>query len=52
VRDRSHAESRTSADGSYVRFDSNAAVIIDADNNPSGRVFSALWRVNCVKRIL
>ena len=24
------------ADGSYVRFDSNAAVIIDNDNNPRG----------------
>ena len=33
------------ADGSYVRFDSNAAVIIDADNNPVGtRIFGAVAR--------
>lgn len=33
------------ADGSYVRFDSNAAVIIDPDNNPRGtRVFGAVAR--------
>ncbi len=32
-------------DGTYVRFDSNAAVIIDADNNPKGtRVFGAVAR--------
>ncbi|HTN73780.1 MAG TPA: 50S ribosomal protein L14 [Pirellulaceae bacterium] len=33
------------ADGSYIRFDSNAAVIIDADNNPRGtRIFGAVAR--------
>jgi len=32
-------------DGSYVRFDSNAAVIIDQENNPRGtRVFGAVAR--------
>ncbi|MFH1745807.1 MAG: 50S ribosomal protein L14 [Planctomycetota bacterium] len=32
-------------DGSYVRFDSNAAVIIDEDGNPRGtRVFGAVAR--------
>ncbi len=32
-------------DGSYVRFDSNAAVIIDDDGNPKGtRVFGAVAR--------
>ena len=32
-------------DGSYVTFDSNAAVIIDAENNPRGtRVFGAVAR--------
>ena len=32
-------------DGSYVRFDSNAAVIIDSENNPKGtRVFGAVAR--------
>ena len=33
------------ADGSYVRFDSNAIVLIDADNNPRGtRFFGAVAR--------
>jgi large subunit ribosomal protein L14 len=33
------------ADGSYVRFDSNAAVLLDAENNPKGtRVFGAVAR--------
>jgi large subunit ribosomal protein L14 len=32
-------------DGSYVRFDKNAVVIIDVDNNPRGtRVFGAVPR--------
>jgi large subunit ribosomal protein L14 len=33
------------ADGSYVRFDSNALVLIDAENNPRGtRIFGAVAR--------
>jgi len=33
------------ADGSYVRFDTNAAVIIDNDKNPRGtRIFGAVAR--------
>lgn len=33
------------ADGSYVRFDSNAAVIIDEERNPKGtRIFGAVAR--------
>ena len=33
------------ADGSYVRFDSNAAVMLDADGNPIGtRIFGAVAR--------
>jgi large subunit ribosomal protein L14 len=33
------------ADGSYVRFDSNALVIIDNDQNPKGtRIFGAVAR--------
>jgi large subunit ribosomal protein L14 len=33
------------ADGSYVRFDSNAVVIIDAEKNPKGtRIFGAVAR--------
>ncbi|HOM17076.1 MAG TPA: uL14 family ribosomal protein, partial [Thermoguttaceae bacterium] len=32
-------------DGSYVRFDSNAAVIIDNEKNPKGtRIFGAVAR--------
>ena len=33
------------SDGSYVRFDHNAAVIVDADGNPRGtRIFGAVAR--------
>ncbi|MBN1908549.1 MAG: 50S ribosomal protein L14 [Pirellulales bacterium] len=33
------------SDGSYVRFDSNAAVVIDNDKNPRGtRIFGAVAR--------
>lgn len=33
------------ADGSYVRFDTNAVVLIDNDNNPRGtRIFGAVAR--------
>jgi large subunit ribosomal protein L14 len=33
------------SDGSYVKFDENAAVIIDANNNPRGtRIFGAVAR--------
>jgi len=32
-------------DGSYIRFDSNAVVILDTDNNPRGtRIFGAVAR--------
>jgi len=32
-------------DGSYIRFDSNAVVIVDKDNNPRGtRIFGAVAR--------
>ena len=32
-------------DGSYIRFDSNAVVLIDADGNPRGtRIFGAVAR--------
>ena len=32
-------------DGSYVRFDRNALVIVDADGNPKGtRIFGAVAR--------
>ncbi len=33
------------ADGSYVRFDSNAVVLVDKDDNPRGtRIFGAVAR--------
>jgi large subunit ribosomal protein L14 len=33
------------SDGSYVKFDANAAVLIDAENNPRGtRIFGAVAR--------
>jgi len=33
------------ADGSYIRFDSNAVVILDNENNPRGtRIFGAVAR--------
>jgi large subunit ribosomal protein L14 len=33
------------SDGSYIRFDSNAAVLIDNENNPRGtRIFGAVAR--------
>ncbi|MCA9145070.1 MAG: 50S ribosomal protein L14 [Planctomycetaceae bacterium] len=33
------------ADGSYIKFDSNAAVIVDNDGNPRGtRIFGAVAR--------
>ena len=38
-------------DGSYVRFDTNAVVIIDKDKNPRGtRIFGPL-PASCAKRI-
>ncbi len=41
---RTKAPTRRS-DGSYIRFDTNAAVIIDKDKNPQGtRIFGAVAR--------
>jgi large subunit ribosomal protein L14 len=38
-------KARRREDGSYVRFDRNALVIIDAENNPRGtRIFGAVAR--------
>ena len=40
-------------DGSYVRFDSNAVVIIDSDNNPRGtRIFGAVARELRDRRVM
>ena len=39
------AKSQRRSDGSYVKFDDNAAVIIDQDNNPRGtRIFGPVAR--------
>ena len=44
-RDRASQQPTRRADGSYIKFDSNAAVIIDADRNPRGtRIFGAVAR--------
>ncbi len=41
------------ADGSYVKFDSNALVIIDGDGNPRGtRIFGAVARELRVKKFM
>ena len=41
---RTHKEYRRK-DGSYIRFDDNAGVVIDADNNPRGtRIFGPIAR--------
>ena len=38
-------QSQRRADGSYIRFDENAAVIINADKNPKGtRIFGPVAR--------
>lgn len=40
-------------DGSHIRFDSNAVVLIDADSNPRGtRVFGAIPRELRDKRLM
>ena len=40
-------------DGSYVKFDSNALVIIDGDGNPKGtRIFGAVARELRVKKFM
>ena len=36
------------ADGTYVRFDENAAVLIKDDNSPAAPVFLGRWRENFV----
>ena len=40
-------------DGSYVRFDRNAVVILDNDNNPRGtRIFGAVARELRAKKFM
>jgi large subunit ribosomal protein L14 len=38
------------SDGSFIRFDDNAAVILDQQKNPRGPVSSAPWPVSCAKK--
>ncbi len=40
-------ESVRRADGSYIRFSENAAVIIKDDKSPRGTVFLGQWPENC-----
>jgi large subunit ribosomal protein L14 len=41
------------SDGSYLRFDNNAVVILDADNNPRGtRIFGPVARELRVKKFM
>ena len=39
------------ADGSVIRFDNNAAVLINPQMEPSARASSARCRANCAPRI-
>lgn len=39
-------------DGSYIRFDENAAVIIKEDKNPRGTRIFGPWPENCARRII
>ena len=39
------------ADGSYLKFDENAAVIIKEDKTPEAPVSLGLWQESCAKRI-
>ena len=47
------AKSRRRADGSYIKFDENAAVIIKPDNDPRGtRIFGPVGRELREKRFM
>jgi large subunit ribosomal protein L14 len=37
-------------DGTYIRFDENAAVLINDAGEPRARASSAPWRASCAKR--
>ena len=39
------------SDGSYVRFDENAAVLIKDDKNPRGTRIFGPWPASCATRI-
>jgi len=40
---------RRRADGSYIKFDRNAAVLIDDHNDPVGPASSGRWRASCAR---
>ena len=40
------------ADGSYIKFDENSAVIIREDKTPEVHVYLALWQESSVRRII
>ncbi len=44
------AKERRRPDGSYIKFDENAAVIIKADNDPRGTRIFAPSAVSCARR--
>ena len=37
-------------DGTYIRFDQNAAVLINEAGEPWARAFSARWPASCARR--
>ena len=50
---RAHRQGAASADGSYIRFDENAAVLIKADGEPRGtRIFGPVGRELRDKRFM
>ena len=37
-------------DGTYIRFDQNAAVLINETGEPWARAYLVRWRANCARR--
>ena len=42
---------RAATDGSYVRFDTNAVVLIDNERTRAARAFSAPWPASCATQL-
>ncbi len=52
-RDRAHRKEISRSDGSYIRFDDNSAVLLDAQHEPIGtRIFGPVARELRAKRFL
>ena len=52
-RRRAHRATRSRADGSYIRFDENSAVLINKDNEPIGtRIFGPVARELRAKKFM